>query len=214
MRVIARGFACASLLFALNLAAQNSGPASNGDFQFALSGAGGSIQYNANGKGSSARGHMTFAGAIDVAATDVDGDGSNGSSASNVTFSVDLDCLRIQGNRAAMSGTITSSSVAGYVGVRALLAVEDNGEGNVAPARDRFTWGMYRSVAQTWTPSDAEVPGDSGASFTWFATDAERFDDTPVPARKSGAVDCTSFGFGAYAFEEVALGAGQIQVKP
>jgi hypothetical protein len=129
---------------------------------------------------------------------------------------VDVDCIRVSGNRASMSGVITSSSASGYTGLRAILAVEDGGEGSKSDP-DRFTWGAYRSTAQTWTPEDAEVPGDNGAMFTWFASDAERFDDVPVPAgysQSQNPVDCKSFGLGAYAFEALAHGSGNIQVKP
>ena len=112
-----------------------------------------------------------------------------------------------------MSGTITSSTVSAYVGMRAVLAVEDNGEGNNAPL-DRFTWGVYGTSTPTWVPSDSEVPGDNGAMLSWFASDAERNDDVAVPSNQSTVVDCKSFPFGSYAFENVQHGAGNIQVKP
>ena len=217
MRIISRGALCALLVLAFSVAAQNSGPASNGDFQFALDGATGAIQYNARQQGSSATGQMTFTGAIDISNEDVDGEGTGGNAVSNVTVTVSIDCLRINGNRAAMSGLVSSASEPAYVGVRAVLAVEDNGEGSKAPALDRFTWGLYRPTATGWMPSDAEVPGDNGAMFTWFATDAEREDDVPIQAGLSTiptSVDCKTFPFGSYAFENVAHGAGNIQVKP
>lgn len=208
---------CAFLVLSLSATAQNSGPASNGDFQFGLAGAQGAIQYDARSFGSSAKGQMTFSGAMDVSNEDVDGSGEGSAPASRVTMTVAFDCLRIDGNRAAMSGVVTSSNIAGYEGAKALLAVEDNGEGNKATGADRFTWGLYRPTATTWTPSDSEVPGDNGAMFTWYASDAERPDDVPVPARQTkgaAGVDCSSFPFGSYAFEDVQHGSGQIQVKP
>ena len=217
MRIISRGVLCASLLLTLSLAAQNSGPASNGDFQIGLEGMTGAIQYNARGQGTAARGEMTFTGTAEIANEDVDGeDGEEapGSTVATVSLTVTFDCLRISGNAAAMSSVVTSSTVPEYLGVRALLAVQDNGEGVKAPAPDRYTWGVYRPTATTWIPSDAEVPGDNGAMFTWYATDAERDDDVGVPSNHSTVVDCNSFPFGSYAFEDLPHGAGQIQVKP
>ena len=215
MRIISRSILCASLLLLLTspLAAQNSGPASNGDFTIALTGMAGAIQYNAKGAGTDARGEMTFTGSAAISSEDVDGEGTATSTVSNVTLTVTFDCLRISGHNAAMSGVVTSSTVPAYLGVRAVLAVQDNGEGINAP-RDKFTWGLYRHSAHSWIPSDAEVPGDNGASLTWIATDAERTDDVGVPSSHSTSVDCTTFPFGSYAFEELPHGAGQIQVKP
>jgi hypothetical protein len=216
MRTIQRRVWCALLVMtaAVSLSAQNSGPSSNGDFQFALEGANGSIQYNARQHGASASGEITFNGNADISGEDVDGDGSGNSGNTGVTFTVTVDCLRVQGKHAAMSGLVTSASASVYNGIRVLLAVEDGGEGKNA-TRDRFTWGVYRSTAQTWVPEDAEVPGDNGAFLTWIATDAERDDDVGVPSSAAnGPVDCKSFPFGSYAFEEVALGGGNIQVRP
>lgn len=216
MRTISHAVLCIFLLVPAALYAQNSGPSSNGDFQFALTGATGAIQYNARSFGSSARGQMTFTGTTDVSDEDVDGVGSGGTgpASTTVTLTVDIDCLRISGNNAAMSGLITSASVTGYTGSRAILAVEDGGEGNKATGRDKFTWGTYRAAAMSWTPEDAEVPGDAGWSFSWIATDAERFDDAGAPTTRNTTVDCKSFPFGSYAFEELPLGAGNLQVKP
>jgi len=202
------------VLFAVSAAAQNNGSAANGDFQFALNGASGSIQFDARQQGTSAHGQMSFNATLDVSNEDVDGEGVSTSAATKVSATVNFDCVRVNGNRAAMSGIVTTSSVPAYVGARAVLAVEDNGEGINAPGLDRFTWGLYRQAARTWTPSDAEVPGDNGAMLTWFATDFERPDDVAIPARQSEDINCRSFPFGSYAFEEVAHGGGNIQVKP
>lgn len=210
----------ASLLFVLLLAfsvsAQNNGASSNGDFQFDLTGANGAIQYDARLQGSP-KGQMTFTGATEISNEDVDGEGTAATALTNVTLTAKFDCVRVSGNRAAMSGPITASTVPAYIGARALLVVEDNGEGvNAEP--DRFTWGMYRQSATTWTPIDAEVPDDNGASLSWLVTDAEREDDVAVPSKPlvavSGAVNCQSFSFASYALEEVAHGAGNIQVRP
>lgn len=201
------------VLFALSALAQNNGQAANGDFQFALDGAKGSIQFDARQQGNSAHGQMTFNAVVDVSNEDVDGGGTSSAATSSVSATVTFDCVHVSGNRAAMSGTVTASSVPAFVGARAVLAVEDNGEGANA-GLDRFTWGLYRQAARTWTPSDAEVPGDNGATLNWFASDSERPDDVPVPARQSEDIQCRTFPLGSYAFVEVAHGAGNIQVKP
>jgi hypothetical protein len=213
---ISLGGLCASLLLTAAVAGQNSGPASNGDFQFALTGATGAIQYNAREHGSSAQGEMTFTGEIEISNEDVDGTGEPAPPAvTEVSLTVSFDCLRINGNRAAMSGTVSSSSVPEYIGLRAVLAVQDNGEGKKAEAPDRFTWGVYRTNAITWLPVDAEDPNDTGATLTWFASDAERLDDVPVLSNQpTSGIDCKSFPFGSYAFEDLPHGAGNIQVKP
>ncbi len=215
MRIVRRSVCLASLLLTFAAAAQNSGPASNGDFQFSLEGATGAIQYNARTQGTSSQGEMTFTGTIAISNEDVDGEGSSTSALTEVALTVSFDCLRINGKHAAMSGVVTESTYAPYVGVRAVLAVEDNGEGSKAPDRDKFTWGVYRHVSPGWLPTDHEVPGDNGATLTWFASDFERNDDTPVAANQpSGPVNCQTFPFGSYAFESLAHGAGNIQVKP
>ena len=201
-------------LFALSAAAQNNGSAANGDFQFALNGATGAIQFDARLQGSSAKGQMTFNATMAVSNEDVDGEGVSSTAVSQVTATVSFDCVRVNGDRAAMSGIVTSSNVPAYIGRRAVLAVEDNGEGVNAPALDRFTWGVYRNSVHNWVPSDFEVPGDTGALLNWTATDFERIDDVGISARQSEDVDCHSFPFGSYAFEKVAQGAGNIQVKP
>src|SRR2546423_1247680 len=148
-------------LFALSAAAQNNGSAANGDFQFALNGATGAIQFDARLQGSSAKGQMTFNATMAVSNEDVDGEGVSSTAVSQVTATVSFDCVRVGTNRAAMSGIVTSSNVPAYIGRRAVLAVEDNGEGVNAPALDRFTWGVYRNSVHNWVPSDFEVPGDT-----------------------------------------------------
>jgi hypothetical protein len=53
----------------------------------------------------------------------------------DVSVHIRIDCLRIEGNRAHMSGLVTHSSnpAEGVVGELNLLVVEDNGEGPKAP---------------------------------------------------------------------------------
>lgn len=199
------------------LLAQNDGVSANGTFKFTSAGAAKTIDFNArlHTNGTDASGEMTFSGPAEISNQDVDGDGTPSPGVlANVTVKVKFDCLVVNGNRAAMSGKITESTLPDLVGRQSVLAVEDNGEGNGAAGADRFTWGLYRSTAITWTPSDAEVPGDVGYSFSWIATDAERPDDVGVPSKKSSTVDCHAFPLSSYSFEEVPKGGGNIQVKP
>ena len=51
---------------------------------------------------------------------------------------ISIDCLLIVGNVAVLSGVVTTSSDARRVGSGVFFAMEDNGEGNNAPA-DRIT---------------------------------------------------------------------------
>jgi len=204
------------LALALPVFAQNSGPSANGDFQFNAGGFAKSIQFNAridsNGQ---TKGEMTFVGAAEIPDQDVDGSGNAapGGLVSNLSMTVKFDCLTITGNRAVMSGEVTDSSVAAFIGTRAILAVEDGGEGVKKPI-DRYTWGLYHAQESGWVPSDADLTIDPGVGLTWLATDFEREDDAGVPSHPSTEISCASFPVGAYALDDVSQGAGNIQVKP
>ncbi len=206
---------CAGLLalFPLMVAAE-SGPSANGDFDFAVDGAAGAIQFDARtAADGTSGGQMSFSGAVEISNEDVDGTGDPVTALSGLAMDVAFDCLEVNSNRAAMSGVVTAASDPAYVGQQAVLAVEDNGEGAKDPP-DTFTWGVYRSTARTWIPVDAEVPDDNGASLVWIATDAEREDDAGVPSNRSTVVDCKSFPLGAYSLVTIPHGAGNVQVRP
>jgi hypothetical protein len=209
-------FVCAVCLLALPLVAQNSGPSATGTFSFGTPAGKQTVSFDArNLAGGRTVGQIALSGPAEIPDQDVDGDGQAdiGGTISNLSITVTVDCLAVRGNRAVLSGPITASSLIHYVGRRALLAVEDNGEG-VNATRDRFTWGLYRQHAKNWTPSDAELPFDNGASLTWTATDFERPDDAGIPARQSESIDCHSFALSAYALDEVKHGDGNVQVRP
>jgi hypothetical protein len=199
------------LLAAVTLSAQ--GQSATGGFNYGLAGATGSVQFEARMQGTSGRGHVDLTGTQNVSNDSVDDTGGPGATSTTVSVRVDVDCLKVSGNRAVMSGSIISATIPAYVGAQAILAVEDGGEGVNAPP-DRFTWGVYHANDPTWTPSDAEVPGDAGAFFSWIATDAERPDDVGIPAGANAptGVDCKTFGFDAYAYEPI--GNGNLQVRP
>lgn len=207
-----------ALVFLCSLAAfaQNSGPSSTGSFQFNTSHGTQTIEFNARKQNNgTTSGQITFTGPAEIPDQDTDGEGGGpGGTFTTFSIQVEVDCLRLAGNRAAMSGAITSSSVIGLVGRKMILTVEDNGEGRNQPQPDRFTWGLYRLATQGWIPSDSELEFDNGASLTWNATDFEREDDVPVPARPNASFDCNTFSLSSYAPEDLMHGNGNIQVRP
>jgi hypothetical protein len=174
------------------------------------------IEFNAriNPNGSTS-GDVKLSASLSIPDQDVDGDGTGDPSLTMTTVSlrIDVDCLRVQGNRAAMSGEVKESSVSAYVGRRMVLSVEDGGEGAKAPP-DRYTWGQYRSTAANWVASDGELLVDPGVGLTWIATDAERTDDAGIPSSHQAGVDCRSFPLSSYSLEDLPLGSGNVQVKP
>jgi len=173
------------------------------------------VEFNAQGSGSGASGQIKFSAPFTIPNQDGDEDGTGDLELSTTTVSlrIDVDCLRVDGNRAAIGGVVTDSSVSGYVGRRMLLSVEDGGEGNNA-APDRYTWGQYRSTAGSWTASDAELVFDPGVGLTWIATDAERTDDAGISSVQPTSVTCQSFPLSSYALEALGQGSGNIQVRP
>lgn len=195
--------------------AQN-GPSVNGDF--VIDADAHSIEFTFHARkhnNGTTSGEMTFGATLDLTDQDVDGQG-NGSGAGllDVSMTVQINCLRIVGNQAALSGTVTQATTPSFVGRRALLAIEDNGEGVKAGAPDRFVWGLYSTQSGNWTASDAELLFDPGVGLTWHATDAERTDDVGIPSHPGTTVDCQSFPLASYSFEDLPHGAGNIQVKP
>jgi hypothetical protein len=159
-------------------------------------------------------GDLTF---VDPSATPaVDPDDPGGPTSQGVSLHVIFDCLIVGGNRAVMGGPVVDATFTELVGQRFLLTVEDNGEGNHPPP-DRISWGLYANQGPTWTPSDAELESDDGASLTWLATDAERNDDVGVltgfPTTVGQQVHCDSFPLSSYSLLDLDHHDGNIQVK-
>ncbi|HSP16392.1 MAG TPA: hypothetical protein VLV78_16720 [Thermoanaerobaculia bacterium] len=194
-------------LFAANSSA-------TGGFHLTLPGGPTNIEFEARATDAtgSGNGQMTFNGAAELPDADEDSGGQKGSF-SNVFIKVDFDCVRIEQNRAAMSGLIRDANVNGYTGRRLILTVEDGGEGNNAEP-DKFTFGVYNTSAMNWIPSDSELRFDDGWSMTWLATDSERQDDRGVQITRNADVDCRSFSFANYTLIDVPQGGGNIQVRP
>jgi hypothetical protein len=173
------------------------------------------IEFNARATDNrgSGSGQMTFSAPVDL--PDLLGDEESSDKRSTVTLfmKVDLDCVLVISNHAAMSGFVRSATINGFVGRRVVLAVEDGGEGSKSEA-DKFTWGVYDVHHLKWSPSDAELEFDDGWSRTWIATDAERQDDPGVQILRNSETDCRSFPLTAYNYIEIPQGGGNIQVRP
>ena len=206
---------CVLLLSAATASAQNNGTSANGGFHFPVDGRTIHIEFDARQhENGTIQGQVSFSGEVEIPDQDVDGvGGGSGGNVVNLTVRVDVDCLRVSGNQAVMSGVISDANVAGYLGKRAILAVEDGGEGSKAPV-DKFTWGVYGTTAATWVASDAELEVDPGVGLIWLATDAEREDDAGISSHVDPTVTCQTFPIGAYALQDLEQGSGNIQVKP
>jgi len=216
MKTAARVFLSTVALAMFSLAPAAFAQSASGGFHVDTDGGTRNIEFNAKiNPNGSVSGDLKFSGPLSVPDQDVDGDGTGDPSATatTLTLRVDVDCLRVDGARAAIGGVVKESNVAEYIGRRMILTVEDGGEGkNAAP--DRYTWGQYRSTAATWVASDGELDSDPGVGLMWIATDAERTDDAGVSSTHSTTIDCHSFPVGSYALDALPEGSGNIQVKP
>ena len=215
MKIAARIAFCSIVLLASVPLFADNGPSATGGFHFSSGDQPVDIEFEAKRQNNgSIKGHIKFSGDVELSDQDVDGEGLGPSSGPvHVTLTVNVDCLNVNGNQAAMSGVIEDSNIDSLIGNRALLAVQDNGEGSKA-APDLFTWGIYGTPDLTWVASDAELEFDEGVGLTWIATDFEREDDIGIPSHPSTEIGCETFAFGAYALEELGKGGGNIQVHP
>ena len=164
---------------------------------------------HANG---SVTGHLSLRDPEEVPNQDVDGNGESGSEAlpEGAEVTADLDSVNISGNRVALSGVITRASVQRYVGLRMILIIEDNGEGNAAEP-DKVTWGFYRRIPRRLV-ADAENP-DAGAfpvGERFLATDAERPEEGAFLVGES-EFDTNSFPLSSYSLTNINGGNIQIQ---
>jgi len=172
------------------------------------------IKFNAEGYSDGrASGAVEFSGPMSIPDQDVDGDGGGdpGVKEGTLSLSIDVDCMKVEGNRAVLSGLVKSASADTYIRRRMMLTVED-GEGE--KAADRYTWGQYRGSEATWVASDAELDPDTGVGLMWLATDAERKDDAGVSSSRPAGIDCQSFPLGSFELDELREGSGDVLVKP
>jgi hypothetical protein len=125
----------------------------------------------------------------------------------------EFDCLSVNGNRAVMSGSVTESNSAQYIGRRLLLVVQDGDDFN-PPRKDRLTFGIYRQTAKVWLPSDSERPAENGGPVEWIIQDSERPDDEPVSSQKNEVIGCQTFPISSFSFINANLGHGSIEIRP
>lgn len=168
------------------------------------------IEFNAKGLSAGrASGDLALTEPLALPDQDVDGAGVPEVKETTLSLRVDVDCMKVERNRAVLGGQVRESNVQSYVGRRMLLTVEDN-----ADAEDRYTFGFYSSARPTWVPSDAELKFDPGIGLTWIATDAERDDDKGISSQPREQGDCEGFSLASYELEELPKNSGDIQVKP
>ena len=155
-----------------------------------------------------ASGEMTLS---DPSAVPVeDPDNPEEKTAPGIIVRAKFDCMETGQNTAVIGGEIYDANVKSAIGQRILLVVEDNG---VDGEKDRLTWGIFQQPATGWTPSDAEVADDKGASLTWIATDAEIKDDTGIPSNLSKLVQCRTFPASTFEFPEFKYAGGDLAVQ-
>ena len=143
----------------------------------------------------------------------VNAESSQSDSATAFFAKAEFDCMVINGNKAVMSGRVTSSSLEQYIGRAFVLAVQD-GDNSNPPRKDKLTFGFYRQTAKGWLPLDSERSEEGTGPMAWITQDSERADDTPVLGPKSGPVGCQSFPISSFSFVDEQQGRGSIQVRP
>jgi hypothetical protein len=170
------------------------------------------VEFEAQGKGDgSAAGFMTLTDEAPITYQDVDGAGDQTEEYKGYYIKAEFDSMKVEKNRAVMSGIIRESSIKNYVGQRVLLTVEDNGENSRVP--DQVTWGVYQLLEINWTPSDAEWKEDEGVGLRWWATDYERKDDVGYAMPRDTSTTAQSFPVSSYTFLPLAYFAGDILVQ-
>lgn len=198
--------------------AHASQPSASGTYRFVLEDDfSKSVEFNATSDERGATtGQMTFRDEAGVSERHPDGVGNEREEPPVPFFmTARLDSLTIERNRAVMGGTITDSNISSYIGKWVQLVAEDNGDGREEP--DKLTWCFCQPEEGGWVPADAELRGDDGAYWRWWATDAERADDHGIQSQNiipGNKTSCKVFPLSAYEFAEVRSGEGQIQVQP
>jgi hypothetical protein len=213
-----RTFATASALLLLSLAAPHvaSAQTASGTYKFVVEGDYVKyLEFDAKAQADgTAIGTMFYSDEAEIANQDVDGTGDPNLKESyrGFTMQVDLDGLTVNQNQAVMSGTVRDSTIRDLIGQRVLLTVEDNGDNTRVP--DRVTWGLYNPVKKDWEVSDAELKEDPGVGLTWTASDAEVRDDPGIQMPRDESITTDSFPVSSYAFADVQVSSGDMQVQP
>jgi len=129
------------------------------------------------------------------------------------SFKAELDTMKIEKNRAIISGVVRDSSYRSYVGKWVQLVIEDN-DGLEVP--DKFVWSVCTPETGGWIPVDAENPNDQGAFMSWWVTDAERKDDVGYPSPSiipGGQKGCTVQPLRSYEWASLVKGDGVITIR-
>jgi hypothetical protein len=193
---------------------QTGGQSASGSYQFSLEdGLTKYVEFDAQTQaGGGASGRMFFNDEAGITYQDVDGADDPQESYKGFYLRAEFDGLVVVKNQAVASGTISDSSVAGLIGQRVLLTVEDNGDNAREP--DRLTWGFYKPSERRWTPSDAELERDEGVGMRWMATDAEQRGDAGVEMPRDETIGTQSFPLAAHTFDDLERLSGDIRVQP
>jgi hypothetical protein len=196
------------LLVAFPLIAQTS---AQGSFNFKGTEGLQTIEFDAVGDERSAQGFLTLAGPTLVSNGELDQDDPKQTVlVRDFAMKVEVDCMRASGNRVTLGGTVRDSNVQSMIGRTTTLTVEDNVLDPRDPT-DRFTFGSYWQKEITWFPSDEEVKGDAGWTFSWWATDEERKDDVGYLISRTRQINCSSFPVATY--DLVPIDEGRITVN-
>lgn len=159
----------------------------------------------------SVTGHLTLHDPEEAPNQDVDGNDEAGQEGlpDGAEVTAELDSVKIDGKRAALSGIITSASSQRYLGLRMILTVEDSGEGK-GNEPDKITWGFYQRIERRLVADD-ENP-DAGAfpvGEKFLATDAERPEEGAFLVGDA-EFDSQTFPLSSYALNDIH--GGNIQV--
>jgi hypothetical protein len=182
------------LLVAFPLVAQTS---AQGSFNFKGTEGLQVIEFDAVGDERSAQGYLTLAGPTLVSDGELDQEDPKQVLVRDFAMKVEVDCMRAIGNRVTLGGIVRDSNVQSMIGRTTTLTVEDNALDPRDPT-DRFTFGSYWEKDITWFPSDEEVKGDAGWTFSWWATDEERKDDVGYLISRTRQINCSSFPVATY----------------
>ena len=125
----------------------------------------------------------------------------------------EFDCLVVDGNKAVMSGGVTEASADRYIGRRIVLAVEDNGNGDIPGKRDRLTWGIYRTIRESPSPIDIDQPDGPAGPISWISKDIDRDDDPGVLSNTRQEIGCRTFPISSFTFISANLGKGEVHVR-
>jgi hypothetical protein len=219
------GFTALSAMFLLSLVAppqataQTAGPSTSGFYRFIFDENDGikSLDFAASTdlRGFTS-GQMTLFDPSPIADVDDPEDPRAGDPPAEFYVKAELDTLKIEKNRALMSGTVRDSSHKTYIGRWVQLVVEDNGDNTRVP--DQITWTLCKAREGGWVPADAERKDDDGAYRSWWATDAERRDDVGIPSvnllGSSEEKSCPVYQLFSYSFIEPLKWDGDVVVVP